>query len=332
MKNISDGLMFHTCFNTPLEWTTAHDSAILIRNILRKDHKGELNEDNFWKHCFNLGGGESCRITGYETFSMGFAIIGCKVEHFFDTNYNSLRNFHGEWYSDTHKLNNLFDYQHESAKAFWDHVLKTHPYFSLAKICPKKLMKAIIIKRLLKDDNAPHYWRKHNDEARMLAYFNGTDKFDNIDPNWKNFNLLINNVMPDGTPVNYEEMKRTVIRFDHYFDIDKPLNEVTIEDLRNYAAARGGKLITEDFKTGDVYRKLVWETYDKERFEARPYSVLFCGHWMNISYKEYAWDYDRLAKHDKFIAQAWYDSHAEDEDKFYYYDNNFEAHYKNLEK
>ena len=26
-----------------------------------------LNEDNFWKHCFNLTGGEKNRITGFET-------------------------------------------------------------------------------------------------------------------------------------------------------------------------------------------------------------------------------------------------------------------------
>ena len=34
--NMSDGLMFHTCFNAPLEWVTAHDSGVLIANILKK--------------------------------------------------------------------------------------------------------------------------------------------------------------------------------------------------------------------------------------------------------------------------------------------------------
>ena len=109
MKNVSDGLMFHTCFNSLLEWSTASDSAILIRNILRRDEAGELDESNFWKHCFNLAGGEKSRVTGYDTFKLGFNIIGFEVEDFFDTNYNSLRNFHGEWYSDGDKLNNLFN-------------------------------------------------------------------------------------------------------------------------------------------------------------------------------------------------------------------------------
>lgn len=332
MKNISDGLMFHTCFNTPLEWSTSRTSAVLIRNILRKDIAGELNENNFWKHCFNMGGGLESRITGYDTFKLGFGIIGAKVEQFFDTNYNSMRNFHGEWYSDAYKLNDLFDYQHESVKDFWNHVLKKNPYFKLAVIVPKKLLKSIIIKRLLKDDNAPHYWFNHNDEARMIAYFKGTENFKNIDKDWKNFNLLVNNIGGNGESVDYEELKKNVTRLDHFFDIDKPLSEVTIEDLRNYAKARGGKLITDSFKKGDVYAPIEWETADHERFIARPYTVLFCGHWYNVSYKENAWNFDKLAKTDKLAAQIWYDSHDKNEDIFYYYDENFNAHYKKLDK
>ena len=330
MKNVSDGLLFHTCFNTPLEWSTAKDSAVLVRNIFRRDLKGELNETNFWKHCFNIGGGVESRVTGYDTFKMGFGIIGCKVEQFFDTNYNSMRNFHGEWYSDGYKLNDLFNYQEDTIQGFWDNVLDTHKYFKLAGILPKKFLKAVVIKRLLNNPNSPYHWYKHKDEARMLAYFDGSEKYRNIDKDWENFNLLSNGVYPNGETFDFKKYRETVTRLDHYFDIDKPLTEVTIEDLRNYAEARGGKLITEDYKTGEVYRQLEWETADKERFTARPYSLLFCGHWMNISYKEYAWDFDRIAKVDKLAAQIWYDSHSKDEDRFYYYDENFNAHYKNL--
>ena len=33
--NLNDGLMFHTAFNSPLEWATAEDSGLLIANILK---------------------------------------------------------------------------------------------------------------------------------------------------------------------------------------------------------------------------------------------------------------------------------------------------------
>lgn len=330
MKNVSDGLMFHTCFNTPLEWSTASDSAILIRNILRRDQAGELDESNFWRHCFNLGGGEKSRVTGYDTFKLGFNIIGFEVEDFFDTNYNSMRNFHGEWYSDGDKLNNLFNYQSENIYGFWDHVLETHKYFKMAKIMPKKLMKAVVIKRLLKDDNAPYYWKKHNDEARMLAYFGGLKKFNSIPKDWKDFPLLCKGKTADGEEIDYEAYKKNITRLEHFFDIDKNRNEINIEDLKKVAKAHGGKLLTKEFKDGDIYSKVEWENSDGERFTARPHSVLFCGHWPNISYKEYAWDFDRLAKKDQFIAQVWYDSHDKDEDRFYWYDKEYNAHYKSV--
>ena len=41
MDNMKDGLMFHTCFNTPLEWVTARDSGRLIVNIIKKDIEGQ---------------------------------------------------------------------------------------------------------------------------------------------------------------------------------------------------------------------------------------------------------------------------------------------------
>ena len=331
MKNVSDGLMFHTCFNSLLEWVTANDCAILIRNILKKDLDGQLNNDNFWMHCFNLAGGKENRVTGYDTLRLGFEIIGCSTEDFFDTNYNSLRNFHGEWFSDGYKLNDLFDYQHETIQEFWKHVLDTHKYFKLAKIMPKKLMKKIVIKRLLKDSNAPYYWMKHNDKARMFAYFNGENNFNAIPKDWKDFNLISKGKLPDGTDIDFEEYRTNVTRLNHFFDIDKDRSQIDIEDLRNVAAAHGGKLITDDFKTGDIFRKVEWEDLDGNRFFARPHTILFCGHWNNISYHEYAWDFDRLAKKDKIVAQIWYDAHDENENKYYWYDECFNSNYKVIE-
>ena len=327
-KNVSDGLLFHTCFNSPLEWVTAEDSAILIRNILRRDRQNELNDSNFWKHCFNIGGGVQNRVFGYDTFQLGFEMIGCSTEDFFDTNYNSTRNFHGEWYSDGYKLNDLFDFQHDTIRGFWKHVSDTHKYFALAKLCPKKMMKAMVIKPLLKDDNAPYYWNAHKDEARMNAYFDGFEAYNSIPKSWEKFGVVSKGKLPDGSEVDYEELKNNPTRINHFFDIDKDMSLISIEDLDNVASARGGKLLTRDFKTGDVYRKLEWENSTGHRFIARPYTVLYCGHWHNVSYRRYAWDFDHQAKVDKMVASIWYDSHRQDENRYYWFDSHFVAHYK----
>ena len=56
----------------------------------------------------------------------------------------------------------------------------------------------------------------------------------------------------------------------------------------------------------------------------KPYSII-CGHWYNISYKEYKWDFDRLSKKDKIYASIWYDSHQKNENNLYSFDENFNA-------
>ena len=171
------------------------------------------------------------------------------------------------------------------------------------------------------------YWVNHNDEARIYAYFNGIDKYNAIPKDWNEFKLTIRGEGLKGEKFDYDEIRKTPTHINHYFDLNKKREDVTIEDLIKVAEAHGGKLITKDFKTGDVYRKLEWETQDGERFTARANTVLYNGHWYNISYKDYAWDFDRLAKKDKIYQEIWYDAHEKDENKFYYYDENFKAHY-----
>ena len=47
----------------------------------------------------------------------------------------------------------------------------------------------------------------------------------------------------------------------------------------------------------------MWEDQDGNTFIARPYTILVAGHWVTSSYSNLIWDYDRLAKKDKIIAQ-----------------------------
>ena len=329
-KNLDDGLMFHICVNSPLEWTTANISAILYRNIIREDIKGNLTEKNFWRNTFNLGAGEECRITGYETMNDGFKIIGSSCFAFYEPNYSAQRNFHGMWFSDGQKLEEMFHYQGDTPAQFWQHVADTHKYYKIARIIPKKWLKNMIIKPLLKDDNAPKYWYDHKDEARMLAYFGGSDKYEALPKEWKDFNVLALGKDGEGKDFDYEYARHNPYnRLNHFFDIDKPKDKVTIEDLRNVAEAHAGKLLSKDY-SGDIYQKLEWETQDGERFMMSAYAVMFGGHWDNISYHKHAWDFDRLAKKDKIYAQIWYDQHEKDEDNFYYFDEAFNAHYEKI--
>lgn len=314
--NIHDGLMFHTTFFAPLEWVTAYDSGVLIRNIVNAFAEKSV-PDRFWKHCFNIAGGKSNRRYGLQTFDDGFAVVGGSTKDFFKPGYNAARNFHGIWYLDCDELNNMFHYQSQTPDEYWQEIFKAHPIFKLGKIVPKHIIGYFVVKRLLKDKNAPAYWAAHNDEAKLIAYFGGREKFDELQQlKWEDYPIKdcaqIPNLTDNETPVNYG------------YDITKSDEEITQADVAAVAEAHGGKLLSAF--DGDLYKKLDFVTQDGEKFTARAYTVLRAGHWYNPLYEKFVWDFDRLAKKDMIFASVWYDTHAADEDYVYSLDDNFVAH------
>ena len=322
--NMSDGLMFHTCFNAPLEWVTAHDSGVLIANIIKKDIEKDLGK-RFWKQCFNIGANGRNQVTGYDTLNDGFKLIGGSAKDFFKPYYNATRNFHGVWFYDGKKLNDLFDYVSQDVSDYWQQIGKKYWYYSFGKLISKKIISKMAIQKLFKDDNSPAYWYKHGDEAKLVAFFGSKEEYEKLPNKWENFNLLIENKGPNGEEIDYKKLKspKYANMLDYGYDFNKKDSAISKEDLQNVAKMHGGKLLSKEFKTGDIYAKLKWQTQDKETFEASAFSVLRAGHWYNCCYESYAWDFDRLAKKDKIYAQIWYDSHSKDENNLYEMDKNF---------
>ena len=317
--NMGDGLMFHTPFNNAIEWSTAEDSGRLLAAIIREDVAGHLNHDNFWGKIFNLGSGEESRITGYETVQGGFTIMGGEVKDYYNPNDCCVRNFHCGFYVDGEKLNELFHYRHDNVHDYWGKILKANPSMKMARFVPKALIKRFSLTSTMKDSNAPQYWYKHGDVARITAFFGSMEDYENQPKKWEDFDLW---------DASEAKKLKTYKPLDYGFDIEKSDKDITLEDLQNVAKMHGGKLLTTSFKKGDVYAKVEWENQDGQRFTARPFTVLRGGHWWNALYNEYVWDFDRLAKKDKIYAQYWYDSHNFDEDHYYYFDENLNARMK----
>lgn len=331
MDNISDGLMFHTCFNVPIEWVTAHDSGVLIRKIIERDTLGEVPE--FWNKCYNIGGGDSCRITGYETFQNGFDIIGGSVESFMRPLWHSIRNFHCMWFEDSDDLQNLFHFQEDSVPAFWKQIAAKHKYYSLAKILPASLIRRMVIEPLLKDNNAPLRWVKEEDEGRIKAFFGCRDNIECMPTSWDDYSLICKGKIPNGD-IDYQEMRdiknveRLGYRLNHGYDESKPDAELDLDDIKKAALFRGGECISTTMKKGDLYTKLKWKCADGHIFEASPYTVLKAGHWCPVCSMPEPWDFDRLSKTNPFFAQIWYDCHAPAENRTYFFDAAHNARYK----
>lgn len=319
-KNLSDGLMFHTTFNGPLEWVTVQDSAILFKNIILKDISKMLPKD-FWNKVYNIGSGVDGRKTGYEVINDGFSVMGRSAKEYFLPNYNIARNFHGAWFADSLVLNSYTDYLNDTYSGFWKKFSKKHWYFKIGKIIPAKLVSKLVIQRLFKNTNAPRYWVDHNIEGRIDCFFGSKEQYDAIGEDWEHYRLWCES---DG----YIEAKSgsNMVLADLGFDEYKKASEIELSDCVKAATFRGGKCLSKQMVKGDIYTPLLWECFQGHKFYATPYAVLYAGHWCNDCFKEDRWDLDYIASKVPFYAQVWYDQHQKSEiSRVYpYKDNEFD--------
>ena len=319
--NMSDGLMFHTCVNVPLEWVSSRDSGLLVKRIVERDLEGKA--DAFWRRCFNIGGGAENRVTGYDTYEILLNTFGIEMEKVMKPGWNSIRNFHGLWFADGPALNDLFDYQHDSFKGFCNEILKRFPIYKAAGIVPSGLISKFAFERLLGTDNSPLEWVKTGDEGRVRAFFGSRDNLECLPDSWEGFPVLAKGEIADGN-VDYDAMrdiknvKKMGYLLSHGYDESKPDSELDLADMRDAAAFRGGECLSESMTKGDLYTPLTWRCHDGHEFVARPYTVLKAGHWCPDCCQPEPWDFDRLSKFMPFFAQVWYDSHAREENTEYF--------------
>jgi len=318
-NNMNDGLMFHTCWNAPFEWVTDRDSGLMIQNLVEKDMAGKL--DGFWQNCYNIGGGASCRETGYETFNQGFALMGASAEKFFSPEWNIPRNFHGVWYTDSQVLEDWLSYRRESSADFWKRMAKQLWYYKLGRIVPAKLIRKFAIERLLDTSNAPMNWVRKGKKGRVDAFFGGKEAFEKIPRDWKEYPVLAKGQTPEGA-IDYadlrDESKAERYKLDHGYDETKKDSELGLEDMKSAASFRGGQVLSENMKTGDLHTALKWKCHNGHEFDSTPFAVLKAGFWCPVCCEAVPWAFDKAASHVPFYAQVWYDTHSKSEENNVY--------------
>lgn len=301
-NNLKDGLLFHTVYNGALEWVTDRDSGILIKNLVERDLDGKL--DGFWRRVYNIGGGDECRITGFQTIDDGFKLMGKGAKKFFKPNWNVTRNFHGGWFADSDELNDLLDFRNETPEVFWKRMGKKYWYFKLGALLPPSLVSTLFIKRLFKNSNSPVYWYNNGKDGRVKAFFGGRNEYEQLPKEWKDFELLCEKE-------GYNEFKEEYL-LDHGYDDKKPLLSLTLEDLQKAANFRGGKCLEESYSPDDLYKKLKWQCRDGHEFELTPYTVLKGGYWCAQCCEPKPWKYGAIADI-PFYGQVYFDSHTKAE-------------------
>ena len=106
LKNY-DPIMFHVPIRGVLEWATVEDSGRLLERVCRPEVPAE-----FWNNYYNIGSGAQYRLSNYEFECLLLDAIGCpKPEKIFNANWFTTRNFHGMWYMDGDKLEEMLHFR-----------------------------------------------------------------------------------------------------------------------------------------------------------------------------------------------------------------------------
>ena len=307
MAKIRDAIQFHNCLYNVLEYCSDRDSGRLMRNLAAFDADGSLDE-SFWGHIYNIGGGESCRISTYDMYMKMYGELGFdNIDPIVEPKVNATRNFHGQYYLDSDKLENYLHFRSDSMEYFYDAYLKELGGAARAgKIITKlpggkKLMGSIIkstFNKLLDSEHGTRRWINENMEDHIDAYW-GSKKA------WE--------ALPDKA----SEMEAftdwdTVVEIDHGYDESKPESELSYEDMKSAVEFRGGELLADFMETGNWKDKLLMKCAFGHEFEASPRLVLEGGHWCPECERK-SWNYGKRAQVDPFFAQVWNPLHEEDE-------------------
>ena len=281
MAKIDDPIQFHNCLYNVLEYVSDRDSGRMMRNLSAYTAEKTL-DDSFWGHIYNIGGGESCRVSTRQMYEMMYSEMGFTT---LDTLINpkdyATRNFHGHYYEDSDKLEEFLHFRKDPGG--------------------QKLMGAIIqstFKKNLNAEHGPRYWIKHHQKDHIEAYW-GSKKA------WKKL------------PKKFSDMEEftdwdTVIHLDHGYDESKPESELTLKDMKGAAEFRGGKCLSKKMTTGDWTTPLEFQCAFGHKFHASPRLVLEGGHWCDECERK-SWNYGQRAKVDPFFAQVWTPLHEPDE-------------------
>ena len=307
MSRIRDAIMFHNCLDNVLEYVSERDSGVLLGNLCRQVNSGELPE-SFWNHIYNIGGGKSCRVSTFEMYQKLYGAIGfTDFKYVIDPKWYATRNFHGQYYLDSDKLEHYLHFRHDSMQYFYDAYLQNLGSTATAArvLCKlpggQKLMGGIMKKMFRKDAVTEH----------GTVHFIENHLDDHIDAYWgsrKNWEAL---------PANINEFRHftdwdKVVRLDHGYDEDKPAERLNLSDLQGAAEFRGGRCLSDTMREGDWSGKLKFTCAFGHTFEASPRLILEGGHWCPECERK-SWNYSARAKVDPFFAQVWNPLHSADE-------------------
>ncbi|WP_210479589.1 NAD(P)-dependent oxidoreductase [Naasia sp. SYSU D00948] len=280
---IRDPIMTHSPFGGVMEWVSVEDAARLLVNACEDEVPAE-----FWGGIYNIGGGEDWRLTNWELQTRMTAALGVRdVKKWYDRNWFATRNFHGQWYTDSDRLQQLVPFRKDTFEGALQRAVDANPRLKIAGKVPAWVVKNLVLKPLTLKPRGTMSFIRDGNEEKIAAYFGSRAEWEAIG-DWSTFWPP----RPDRTP-SY---------LDHGYDEDKDPSEWTVLDMIEAATFRGGRLLSDAMTPGDVATPLQWECVFGHAFAGSPRLVLTAGHWCPTC----VWDtehYGEQARRNPFLAQ-----------------------------
>ena len=168
---------FHVPMSGVLEWATIEDSGRLLANVCE-----DWVPDDFWNKAYNISSGEEYRMTNYEFMNRMLSALGLpSPEKVFEPQWFALKNFHGMWYTDADRLDEILHFREYMPvdKYFATMKSKLPWFYSLAFLAPAWAVK-IFMKPYAFEKGMGTQWWVANDPEKFKAYYGSREAYDAI--------------------------------------------------------------------------------------------------------------------------------------------------------
>ncbi len=288
-------IIFHQSPNNVLEWSTSIESGICMANICE-----DWVPESFWRKGYNLSSGAGYRLAHWELMDISLGAFGLGLKDLYDLNMLAPYNFHGHYFSDSDKLDEILHFRCIPAEHYWNGVRE-----EMRRIAANPMIRAMFpTGEEMKAQNMEvghlrmgSYWMFENNEENWIKAFFGSREKQKAIKTWEEYDL--------------HHASEEVTYLNHGYDESKALEELTLEELKKAARFRGGDCLADEIP--DIYTPIKWKCADGHEFMMSVNAVLHGGHWCPECLS-HEWQYGQIAKKNPFYAQVWTPIHGEGDD------------------
>ncbi|WP_395332021.1 NAD-dependent epimerase/dehydratase family protein [Novosphingobium sp. BL-8H] len=286
MWKIFDPIIFHNPWNGVLEWVTVGDSGRLAANTCE-----DAVPESFWRGFYNIGGGQAMRVVNHEFATLTASALGARAPFSnYRPNWFATRNFHGQWYADSDRLEALVPFRRETLDDFAAGLSKAVPGYVkfVARHLPGLGRKRL--EKLARGPGGTLHWLAQDDRPHIEAYFGSRAAWEALPTDWENFQL--------------RQPSREVMLLDHGYAADADVSGWSASDYAQAAEFRGAVHLGGGCGADEPTS---WRCALGHDFTMTPRLYLKGGHWCPTCMLDQD-AYGRNAEVNPFFKQVWPDT------------------------